>query len=476
MLFRSDNNCKDCGIYDNDTLVWYDTTFKTFHKNVFYIHNDKVYLTGNNDVTEDKFGDTSFSSLYGELYAQGKILIWYCPPVMKFIKGTVFLYNYNVYVADEDITIDDLNKFNIADVTVTKIGFVDLHTDDCKAVYGDIVLYDTEYAQCYVFNVNEKVDITIPLLVDTHVFNSISTETIVQVKEIGNITTITKNVENNTVIATKNVLDESNEYRWLYHTYDKTAEIKNHYIYDKDKDIIYFVEDICTTIEKFGYNYNLMEFMCPIPCKMPYGISHKIYRLTGMYDNNMYINRIFIYYKEEHARPESYFLDGDFVYYKDKDGNNTKFGKYVNGDLVAYNCYIDKYHSEDLFKIIGLYEESLDLFFFYAAAVSKIFSGVIFLDESNIYVATTNIESIININNDNSKKIGTMTCEDNIPIFDTIYIDKPTLYYVDGNTVYRLIAKKDSEQSWRVSVGAKGCFRLNILPHKIGRASCRERV
>ena len=58
-----------------------------------------------------------------------------------------------------------------------------------------------------------------------------------------------------------------------------------------------------------------------------------------------------------------------------------------------------------------------------------------------------------------------MTCEDNIPIFDSIYIDIPTLYYVDGNTVYRLIAKKDSVQPWRVSVGAKGYFRLNIIPH-----------
>lgn len=462
---KPDNSCKDYGIYDNDEFIWYDTIFKTLHKNVFYVHNDKVYLTGNNDVTDDKLGDTNYSSLYGQLYAQGKILIWYCPPAMKFIKGTVFLYNYNVYVADEDITISDLNKFNIADVKVTKIGFVDLHTDDCKVVYGDIVLYDTEYAQCYIFNVNEKVDITVPLLVDTHVFNSISTETIVQIKELGNIATVTKNVENNTVIATKNILDESNEYRWLYHTYDKTAETKNHYIYDKDKDIIYFVEDICTTIEKFGYNYNLLEFMCPIPCKMPYGISHKIYRLTGMYDNNMYINRIFIYYKEEHARPESYFLDGDFVYYKDKDGNNIKFGKYVNGELVAYNCYIDKNHSEDLFKIIGLYEDSLDLFFFYATAVSKIFSGIVFLDESKIYIATTNIGNVSDINTGNSIKIGAMTCGDNIPIFDIIYIDKPTLYYVDGNTVYRLIAKKDSVQPWRVSVGAKGYFRLNIIPH-----------
>ena len=58
-----------------------------------------------------------------------------------------------------------------------------------------------------------------------------------------------------------------------------------------------------------------------------------------------------------------------------------------------------------------------------------------------------------------------MICNDNIPIFDTIYIDTPTLYYVEDNTVYRLIAKKDSVQPWRVSVGAKGYFRLNILPH-----------
>lgn len=462
---KPDDNCKDYGIYDNDTLVWYETTFQLLHENVYYIYKDKVYRTHQDGVVYTEFGDLNYSGLCGQLYAQGKMLIWYCPPITEFIKGTVFLYHYKVYVADEDIKNVDWESVDISKLNVTQIGFVDLHTDDCEAVYGDIVLYDTEYAQCYVFNVDEKVDITVPLLVDTHVFNSISTETIVQVKEPGNITTVTKNVENNTVIATKNILDESNEYRWLYYTYDKTAETKNHYIYDKDKDIIYFVEDICTTIEKFGYNYNLLEFMCPIPCKMPYGISHKIYRLTGMYDNNMYINRIFIYYKEEHAIPESYFLEGDFVYYKDKDGNNIKFGKYVNGDLVAYNCYIDKDHPEDLFKIIGLYEESIDLFFMYATAVSKIFSGVIFLDESNIYVATTNIESIININNDNSKKIGTMTCEDNIPIFDTIYIDKPTLYYVDGNTVYRLIAKKDSVQSWRVSVGVKGCFRLNILPH-----------
>lgn len=462
---KPDDRCKDYGIYDNDTLVWYETTFQLLHENVYYTYKDKVYRTHQDSVVYTEFGDLNYSGLCGQLYAQGKMLIWYCPPITEFIKGTVFLYNYNVYVANEDIKNVDWESVDISKLNVTQIGFVDLHTDDCKAVYGDIVLYDTEYAQCYVFNVNEKVDITIPLLVDTHVFNSISTETIVQIKELGNITTITKNVENNTVIATKNILDEGNEYRWLYHTYDKTAETKNHYIYDKDKDIIYFVEDICTTIEKFGYNYNLLEFMCPIPCKMPYGISHKIYRLTGMYDNNMYINRIFIYYKEKYAIPESYFLDGDFVYYKDKDGNNIKFGKYVNGDLVAYNCYIDEYHSEDLFKIIGLYEESIDLFFMYATAVPKIFSGVIFLDESNIYVATTNIKSIININNDNSKKIGTMACADNIPIFDTIYIDKPTLYYVDGNTVYRLIAKKDSAQSWRVSVGAKGCFRLNILPH-----------
>lgn len=462
---KPDDNCKDYGIYDNDTLVWYETTFQLLHENVYYIYKDKVYRTHQDNVVYAEFGDLNYSGLCGQLYAQGKMLIWYCPPITEFIKGAVFLYHYKVYVADEDIKNVDWESVDISKLNVTQIGFVDLHTDDCEAVYGDIVLYDTEYAQCYVFNIDEKVDITVPLLVDTHVFNSISTETIVQVKEIGNITTVTKNVENNTVIATKNILDESNEYRWLYHTYDKTAETKNHYIYDKDKDIIYFVEDICTTIEKFGYNYNLLEFMCPIPCKMPYGISHKIYRLTGMYDNNMYINRIFIYYKEEHAIHESYFLDGDFVYYKDKDGNNIKFGKYVNGDLVAYNCYIDKYHSEDLFNVIGLYEESLDLFFLYATAISKIFSGVIFLDESNIYIATTNIESIVNINNDNSKKIGTMTCEDNIPIFDSIYIDTPTLYYVDGNTVYRLIAKKDSAQSWRVSVGAKGYFRLNIIPH-----------
>lgn len=462
---KPDDKCKDYGIYDNDTLVWYETTFKLLHENVYYIYKDKVYRTHQDNVVYAEFGDLNYSGLCGQLYAQGKMLIWYCPPITEFIKGTVFLYHYKVYVANGDIKNVDWESVDISKLNVTQIGFVDLHTDDCEAVYGDIILYDTEYAQCYVFNIDEKVDITVPLLVDTHVFNSISTETIVQVKELGNITTITKNIENNTVIATKNILDESNEYRWLYHTYDKTAETKNHYIYDKEKDIIYFVEDICITIEKFGYNYNLLEFMCPIPCKMPYGISHKIYRLTGMYDNNMYINRIFIYYKEEHARPESYFLDGDFVYYKDKDGNNIKFGKYVNGDLVAYNCYIDKYHSEDLFKIIGLYEESIDLFFMYVTAVSKIFSGVVFLDESNIYVATTNIEGTANINDNNSKKIGTMICDDNIPIFDSIYIDKPTLYYVDGNTVYRLIAKKDSVQPWRVSVGAKGYFRLNILPH-----------
>lgn len=462
---KPDDNCKDYGVYDNDTLVWYETTFQLLHENVYYIYKDKVYRTHQDGVVYAEFGDLNYSGLCGQLYAQGKMLIWYCPPITEFIKGAVFLYHYKVYVADEDIKNVDWESVDISKLNVTQIGFVDLHTDDCEAVYGDIVLYDTEYPQCYIFNENEKVDITVPLLVDTHVFNSISTETIVQVKEPGNITTVTKNIENNTVIATKNILDESNEYRWLYHTYDKTAETKNHYIYDKDKDIIYFVEDICTTIEKFGYNYNLMEFMCPIPCKMPYGISHKVYRLTGMYDNNMYINRIFIYYKEEHAIPESYFLDGDFVYYKDKDGNNIKFGKYVNGDLVAYNCYIDKNHPEDLFKTIGLYEESLDLFFMYATAVSKIFSGVVFLDESKIYIATTNIENIDNINENNSKKIGTMICNDNIPIFDSIYIDKPTLYYVDGNTVYRLIAKKDSAQSWRVSVGAKGCFRLNILPH-----------
>lgn len=462
---KSDDNCKDYGIYDNDTLVWYETTFQLLHENVYYIYKDKVYRTHQDNVDYAEFGDLNYSGLCGQLYAQGKMLIWYCPPITEFIKGTVFLYHYKVYVADEDIKNVDWESVDISKLNVTQIGFVDLHTDDCEAIYGDIVLYDTEYPQCYIFNENEKVDITVPLLVDTHVFNSISTETIVQVKEPGNITTVTKNIENNTVIATKNILDESNEYRWLYHTYDKTAETKNHYIYDKDKDIIYFVEDICITIEKFGYNYNLMEFMCPIPCKMPYGISHKIYRLTGMYDNNMYINRIFIYYKEEDAIPESYFLDGDFVYYKDKDGNNTKFGKYVNGDLIAYNCYIDKNHSEDLFKIIGLYEESLDLFFMYATAVSKIFSGIVFLDESKIYIATTNIESITNINENNSKKIGTMICNDDIPIFDSIYIDTPTLYYVEDNTVYRLIAKKDSVQPWRVSVGTKGYFRLNTLPH-----------
>ena len=462
---KPDDNCKDYGIYDNDTLVWYETTFQLLHENVYYIYKDKVYRTHQDGVDYAEFGDLNYSGLCGQLYAQGKMLIWYCPPITEFIKGAVFLCHYKVYVADEDIKNVDWESVDISKLNVTQIGFVDLHTDDCKVVYGDIVLYDTEYPQCYIFNENEKVDITVPLLVDTNVFNSISTETIVQVKEPGNITTVTKNIENNTVIATKNILDESNEYRWLYHTYDKTAETKNHYIYDKDKDIIYFVEDICITIEKFGYNYNLMEFMCPIPCKMPYGISHKIYRLTGMYDNNMYINRIFIYYKEEHAIPESYFLDGDFVYYKDKDGNNTKFGKYVNGDLVAYNCYIDKYHSEDLFNTIGLYEESLDLFFMYATAVSKFLSGIVFLDESKIYIATTNIESIDNINENNSKKIGTMICNDNIPIFDSIYIDTPTLYYVEDNTVYRLIAKKDSVQPWRVSVGAKGYFRLNILPH-----------
>lgn len=462
---KPDDNCKDYGIYDNDTLVWYETTFQLLHENVYYIYKDKVYRTHQDNVDYAEFGDLNYSGLCGQLYAQGKMLIWYCPPITEFIKGTVFLYHYKVYVADEDIKNVDWESVDISKLNVTQIGFVDLHTDDCEAIYGDIVLYDTEYPQCYIFNENEKVDITVPLLVDTHVFNSISTETIVQVKEPGNITTVTKNIENNTVIATKNILDESNEYRWLYHTYDKTAETKNHYIYDKDKDIIYFVEDICITIEKFGYNYNLMEFMCPIPCKMPYGISHKIYRLTGMYDNNMYINRIFIYYKEEDAIPESYFLDGDFVYYKDKDGNNTKFGKYVNGDLIAYNCYIDKNHSEDLFKIIGLYEESLDLFFMYATAVSKIFSGIVFLDESKIYIATTNIESITNINENNSKKIGTMICNDDIPIFDSIYIDTPTLYYVEDNTVYRLIAKKDSVQPWRVSVGTKGYFRLNTLPH-----------
>ena len=462
---KPDDNCKDYGVYDNDTLVWYETTFQLLHKNVYYIYKDKVYRTHQDSVDYAEFGDLNYSGLCGQLYAQGKMLIWYCPPITEFIKGTVFLYHYKVYVADGDIKNVDWESVDISKLNVTQIGFVDLHTDDCKVVYGDIVLYDTEYPQCYIFNENEKVDITVPLLVDTHVFNSISTETIVQVKEPGNITTVTENIENNTVIATKNILDESNEYRWLYHTYDKTAETKNHYIYDKDKDIIYFVEDICTTIEKFGYNYNLMEFMCPIPCKMPYGISHKVYRLTGMYDNNMYINRIFIYYKEEHAIPESYFLDGDFVYYKDKDGNSTKFGKYVNGDLIAYNCYIDKDHSEDLFKTIGLYEESIDLFFMYATAVSKIFSDIVFLDESKIYIATTNIESIDNINENNSKKIGTMICNDNIPIFDSIYIDTPTLYYVEGNTVYRLIAKKDSVQPWRISVGAKGYFRLNILPH-----------
>lgn len=463
---KPDDKCKDYGIYDNDTLVWYETTFQLLHENVYYIYKDKVYRTHQDGVVYAEFGDLNYSGLCGQLYAQGKMLIWYCPPITEFIKGTVFLYHYKVYVADEDIKNVDWESVDISKLNITQIGFVDKSTNDCVKIEGNIVLYDTEYPPCYIFNTGELVDLTSPLLVDKDIFNAISNETIVQVKEPGNTTTITNNAENNTIIATKNIQYEDNdEPSWLYHSFDTSKEIVGNFIYNKDDDTIYFSPENCHIIKIYGYYYKLREFMCPIACKFPYGVSHKIYRLGDMTDSSSYLARIFIYYKEKYSKLNSYFLDGEFVYYKDENGNNTKVAKYVNGELVAYNCYIDKDHPEEMFNVIGLFEKALDLEFIYTTSVPKILSDTVFLDESNIYIATTNIVNISSINENNSKKIGTMTCNDNIPIFDSIYINTPTLYYVENGVIYRLIANENSTQSWRVSVGAKGCFRLNIIPH-----------
>lgn len=465
---KPDDKCKDYGIYDNDTLVWYETTFQLLHENVYYIYKDKVYRTHQDNVVYAEFGDLNHSGLCGQLYAQGKMLIWYCPPITEFIKGTVFLYHYKVYAANGDIKNVDWESVDISKLNVTQIGFVDKSTNDCVKIEGNIVLYDTEYPLCYIFNAGEFVDLTSSLLVDKDVFNSTSTETIVQVKEPGNTTTITNHAENNTIIATKNIKYENNsEPSWLYHSFDTSKEIVGNFIYNKDDDTIYFSPENCHIIKIYGYYENIRAFMCPIDCKFPYGISHNIYRLGKITDNTDYIKRIFIYYKEAYAsgKKDIYYLSGNYVYYRDLDGNVTKFAKYINGELISFSCFINDKITKEMCNIIGKYEQSLDTFFMYATMTKSIISGTVFLDESNIYVATTNIESIVNINNDNSKKIGTMTCEDNIPIFDTIYIDKPTLYYVDDNTVYRLIEKKDSVQPWRVSVGAKGYFRLNILPH-----------
>ena len=459
------SNCKDYGIYDNDTLVWYETSFDVFHSNAFYIYKDKIYEALKGDVDPTKFGDLNYSGLYGQLYAQGKMLIWYCPPVTEFTKGAVFLYSYKIYVADGDIKNVDWKNVDISKLNVTQIGFVDKSTNDCVKIEGDIVLYDTEYPLCYIFNAGEFVDLTIPLLVDKNIFNATSTETIVQVKEPGDISTITNNAENNTIIATKNIQYEDNsELSWLYHTFDTSKEVVGNFIYNKDDDIIYFSPENCHVIKIYGYYEKLRAFMCPVDCKFPYGISHNIYRLLDTVD---YINRIFIYYKEAYAEGKSdiYYLSGNYIYYRDTNGNVTKFAKIVNGETIVYSCFINDKITKEMCNIIGKYEQSLDTFFMYATMTKSIVSGTVFLDESNIYVATTNIESIININNDNSKKIGTMICNDNIPIFDSIYINTPTLYYVENGVIYRLIANENSTQSWRVSVGAKGYFRLNILPH-----------
>ena len=462
---KPDDKCKDYGIYDNDTLVWYETTFQTLHENVYYIYKNNVYRTLSSPVTYKMFGDLNYSGLYGQLYAQGKMLIWYCPPVTEFTKGTVFSYSYKIYVADGDIKNVDWKNVDISKLNVTQIGFVDKSTNDCVKIEGNIVLYDTEYPLCYIFNAGEFVDLTIPLLVDKDIFNATSTETIVQVKEPGDISTITNNAENNTIIATKNIQYENNsELSWLYHTFDTSKEVVGNFIYNKDDDTIYFSPENCHVIKVYGYYEKLRAFMCPVDCKFPYGISHNIYRLLDTVD---YINRIFIYYKEAYAEGKSdiYYLSGNYIYYRDTNGNVTKFAKIVNGETIVYSCFINDKITKELCNIIGKYEQSLDTFFMYATMTKSIVSGTVFLDESNIYVAITNIESIANINENNSKKIGTMICNDNIPIFDSIYINTPTLYYVENGVIYRLIANENSTQPWRVSVGAKGYFRLNIIPH-----------
>lgn len=462
---KPDDKCKDYGIYDNDTLVWYETTFQLLHENVYYIYKDKVYRTHQDSVVYAEFGDLNYSGLCGQLYAQGKMLIWYCPPITEFIKGAVFLYHYKVYVANGDIKNVDWESVDISKLNVTQIGFVDKSTNDCVKIEGNIVLYDTEYPLCYIFNAGEFVDLTSSLLVDKDVFNAISTETIVQVKEPGNTTTITNHVENNIIIATKNIQYKDNsELSWLYHAFDTSKEVVGNFIYNKDDNTIYFSPENCHKIKVYGYYEKLRAFMCPVECKFPYGISHNIYKLLDDVD---YIKRIFIYYKEAYAegKLDVYYLSGNYIYYRGTNGNVTKFAKIVNGETIVYSCFINDKITEEMCNVIGKYEQSLDTFFMYATMARSIVSGTVFLDESNIYIATTNIESIANINENSSKKIGTMICNDNIPIFNSIYIDKPTLYYVDNSIVYRLVANETTIQSWRVSVGAKGCFRLNILPH-----------
>ena len=76
------------------------------------------------------------------------------------------------------------------------------------------------------------------LLVDKDILNEVSNETIIKIKHPTNIKEITKSPESHTVVATKNILDASGTYRWLYHTFDKTAEIKGNFIYNKDDESI----------------------------------------------------------------------------------------------------------------------------------------------------------------------------------------------------------------------------------------------
>lgn len=465
---KPDSNCSPRGIYDNDTLVWYETEFTTLKANTYYLYKNNVYRTLQDNVTEKEFGLSGYSGLYGQLYAQGKMLIWYCPPVTKLIAGTVFKYSTKIYVATGDISVDDWDKVDISKLSVKQIGFIEEHTQDCKLIYGDIVLYDTEYPLCYIFNTGEKVDITSPVSANTEIFNAVSNETIVQVKNPANKDTITNSIEENTVVATKNIQDNTGEYRWLFHSFDTTAEIVNNYLYKKDEDTIYFSEDACKIIKIYGYYVKLREFICPISCQFPYGITHKIYRLKDgiNYNNNEYLLREFIYYKEKYSKNNSYFLDGDYVYYKDKDGNNNVVARYVNGELISYSCFINKEYTEDLFDVVGLYEKSIDVYFLYSTMVGKIYSGVVFLDESEIYLSKTNIQDTQNINLNVHKDIGTMIARDNIPVFNYVYKNTPTLYYKETNTkknidfVYRI-----TENSQRIAVGVYGIYRLNIKPH-----------
>lgn len=465
---KPNDKCKDYGIYDNDTLIWYETTFQLLHENVYYMYKNKVYRTHQDSVTYKEFGDLNYSGLYGQLYAQGKMLIWYCPPVVKLIAGTVFKYSTKIYVATGDISVEDWEKVDFSKLSVKQIGFIEEHTQDCKLIYGDIVLYDTEYPLCYIFNTGEKVDITSHVYADIEIFNAVSNETIVQVVNPSNKDAITNSIGSHTIIATKNIQDSTGTYRWLFHSFDTTAEIVNNYLYNKDEDAIYFSEDTCKIIKIYGYYVKLHEFICPIDCPFPYGITHKIYRLKNdkIYNNNEYIFRELVYYTEKYAKNESYFLNGDHIYYKDKNGDNSVVARYVNGELISYSCYIDENHTEQLFEPIGLYEKSLDMFFFYTTMIEKIYSGAVFIDESEIYLAKTNIKDTQSINLSMHKNIGTMAARDNIPVFNYIYKNIPTLYYKETNTkkntdfVYRII---DNNQ--RIAVGVYGVYRLNIKPH-----------